>query len=120
MAIDKLSKTAPVAVKPRENEVPLCNMPMRPEKPMFDVQGQRFFEKSIRMLVENPNDVMLARTQERFVNHKMQQDQRGAQMQRDEEDYVLMRKEETRQMRLNQVQIESAQLESLCVCVRVL
>jgi len=106
MAIDKLSKTAPVATRPKDNAVPLCNMPMRPQKPMYDQQGQKFFEKSIRMLVENPNDVMLARTQERFVNEKMRQDQQGAQMQRDEEDFMLMNKEQMRQMRLQQTRRE--------------
>jgi len=106
MSIDKLSKTAPVATRPKDSAVPLCNMPMRPQKPMFDAQGQKFFEKSIRMLVENPNDVMLARTQERFVSEKLRQDQFGAQMQRDEEDFLLMRNEDRRQMRLQQTKRE--------------
>ena len=76
--------------------VPLCNMPMRPAKPTFDSVGHNFFEKSLRMMMENENDTLAARALERFEAEKQRQGDDAARSQYLETTLLTQRKSEER------------------------
>jgi adenylate kinase family enzyme len=108
MAIGKLEKVAPISLRPAQKgqKQPLCNMPVKTGRAQFDEENSRYFEKSVKMLVENPNDVMLAKNQAKFVGEKERQDSLAATQQADEEAYMQMRKDDLRMQRLYQTQRE--------------
>ena len=54
MAIDKLMKVAPVSLRPAQQgeKQPLVNMPIKTPKSQYDHENSRYFEKSVKMMVE--------------------------------------------------------------------
>ena len=109
MAILKLGTRAAIstrATKGADHVVPLCNMPMRPAKPTFDTVGANFFEKSLRMALENQNDTLAARALSRFEVEKQHQHDYAVESQKLETQLLGSRKDEMRQYRMHQTKRE--------------
>jgi adenylate kinase family enzyme len=109
MAILKLGTRAAIstrATKGADHVVPLCNMPMRPAKPTFDAVGANFFEKSLRMALENQNDTLAARALSRFEVEKQHQHDYAVESQKLETQLLGSRKDEMRQYRMHQTKRE--------------
>jgi hypothetical protein len=104
MALDKLAKTSATVSLREEKEGrvrPLPNMPMRAQKPFYDKGAHAFFEKSIRVLVENPNETMMGRTTAKYEQERANQEERALQAVLQQKADLQAEKDERRMERLH-------------------
>jgi hypothetical protein len=115
MALDKLAKTSATVSLREEKEGgvrPLPNMPLRAQKPFYDKGAHDFFEKSIRVLVENPNETMMSKTTAKFERERADQEERARQAVLQQKADLQNEKDERRLERLHKHQAQHDAMQS--------